>query len=115
MTFLVRQADITYFMLSIPDSLTHSLTQLVNPSHTPSHSHRHNKIFSLFSHAYHASWYYQSSFIRQLMHKWTVLKNFKIYIKINIKTAPVYFVAVTPSSGSALLVLAKVTVVKTSG
>ena len=38
--------------------------------------------------------------------------NFKIYIKINIKTAPTYFGAVTPSSGSALLVLAKVTVVK---
>jgi hypothetical protein len=38
--------------------------------------------------------------------------NFKIYIKINIKTAPTYFDAVTPSSGSVLLVLAKVTVVK---
>jgi hypothetical protein len=38
--------------------------------------------------------------------------NFKIYIKINIRTAPTYFGAVTPSSGSALLVLAKVTVVK---
>jgi hypothetical protein len=34
--------------------------------------------------------------------------NFKIYIK----TAPTCFGAVTPSSGSALLVLAKVTVVK---
>jgi hypothetical protein len=38
--------------------------------------------------------------------------NFKIYIKIDIKTAPTRVVAVTPSSGSALLVLAKVTVVK---
>jgi hypothetical protein len=38
--------------------------------------------------------------------------NFKVYIKIYIKTAPTYFGAVTPSSGSALLVLAKVTVVK---
>jgi hypothetical protein len=38
--------------------------------------------------------------------------NFKIYVKINIKTAPICFGAVTPSSGSALLVLAKVTVVK---
>jgi hypothetical protein len=38
--------------------------------------------------------------------------NLKIYIKINIKTAPTYFGAVTPSSGSALFVLAKVTVVK---
>jgi hypothetical protein len=28
--------------------------------------------------------------------------NFKIYIKINIKTAPTYFGAVTPSSGSVL-------------
>jgi hypothetical protein len=38
--------------------------------------------------------------------------NFKTYIKIDIKTAPTCFDAVTPSSGSALLVLAKVTVVK---
>jgi hypothetical protein len=38
--------------------------------------------------------------------------NFKTYIKINIKTSPTCFGAVTPSSGSALLVLAKVTVVK---
>jgi hypothetical protein len=38
--------------------------------------------------------------------------NFKIYIKINIKTAPTCFGAVTPSLGCALLVLAKVTVVK---
>jgi hypothetical protein len=33
-------------------------------------------------------------------------------IKIYIKTAPTCFGAVTPSSGSALFVLAKVTVVK---
>ena len=38
--------------------------------------------------------------------------NYKIYIKIYIKTAPTCFGAFTPSSGSALLVLAKVTVVK---
>jgi hypothetical protein len=38
--------------------------------------------------------------------------NFKIYIKIDIKTAPTCFGAVTPSSGIALLVLAEVTVVK---
>ena len=38
-----------------------------------------------------------------------VLKN---NIKIYIKTAPTCFGAVTPSSGSALFVLAKVTVVK---
>jgi hypothetical protein len=38
--------------------------------------------------------------------------NFKIYIKIDIKTAPACFGSVTPSSGSTLLVLAKVTVVK---
>jgi len=37
--------------------------------------------------------------------------NFKIYIKIDIETAPTCFGAVTPSSGSALSVLAKVTVV----
>jgi len=41
------------------------------------------------------------------------LKNsLKIYIKIDIKTAPTSFGAVTPSSVSALLVLSKVTVVK---
>jgi hypothetical protein len=39
-------------------------------------------------------------------------KNFKINIKINIKTIPACFGAVTPSSGSAILMLAKVTVVK---
>jgi hypothetical protein len=38
--------------------------------------------------------------------------NFKIYIKIDIKTAPTRFGAVTPSSGSALFELAKVTVAK---
>jgi hypothetical protein len=38
--------------------------------------------------------------------------NFKLYIKIDIKTAPTYFSAVIPSSGSTLLVLAKVAVVK---
>jgi hypothetical protein len=38
--------------------------------------------------------------------------NFKIYIKIDTKTAPTCFGAVTPSTESALLVLAKVTVVK---
>jgi hypothetical protein len=37
--------------------------------------------------------------------------NFKIYIKIDIKTAPTCFGAITPSSGSAISVLAKVTVV----
>jgi hypothetical protein len=34
--------------------------------------------------------------------------NFKIYIKIYIKTAPTCVGAITPSSGSVLLVLAKV-------
>jgi hypothetical protein len=38
--------------------------------------------------------------------------NFKIYIKIDIKTAPTCFDAVTPSSGSALFELAEVTFVK---
>jgi len=38
--------------------------------------------------------------------------NFKIYIKIDIKTTPTCFGAVTPSSGSALFDLAKVTFVK---
>jgi len=38
--------------------------------------------------------------------------NFKLYIKIGTKTAPTCAGAVTPSSGSVLLVFAKVTVVK---
>ena len=38
--------------------------------------------------------------------------NFKIYIKIDIQTATTGFGAVTPSSGSALVVLAKVIIVK---
>jgi hypothetical protein len=39
-------------------------------------------------------------------------KILKIYIKVDIKTAPTCFDAVKPSSGSALFVLARVTVVK---
>jgi len=39
-------------------------------------------------------------------------RNFKIYNKIEIITAPTCFGAVTLSSGSALFELAKVTVVK---
>jgi hypothetical protein len=38
--------------------------------------------------------------------------NFKIYIKTDIQTAATCFGTVTPSSGIALLVLAKVRVVK---
>ena len=38
--------------------------------------------------------------------------NFKIHIKIDIKTAPTCFGAVTPSSGSTLLMLAEIIVVK---
>jgi hypothetical protein len=38
--------------------------------------------------------------------------NFKIHIKIDVKTAPTCFGAIIPSSGNALLVLAKFTVVK---
>jgi hypothetical protein len=41
--------------------------------------------------------------------------NIKIYMQIYIKTAPTCFDAVTSSSGSALLVLPKVTVVKKKG
>ena len=48
-------------------------------------------------------------FIHQLRHKCIVLKS---NIKIYIKTAPKCFPAVTPSSGSPLFVLAKVTFVK---
>ena len=50
-------------------------------------------------------------FTHQLIHKGVVLK--KNNIKFYIKTAPTCFGAVTPSSGGALFVLAKVTVVKT--
>ena len=52
--------------------------------------------------------------IHHLMPQVNFLKNyFKIYIQINIKTAPTCFgAAVTPSSGSALLVLDEVTFVK---
>jgi hypothetical protein len=53
------------------------------------------------------------SFFSPIGAKVNCLKNnFKIYIKIDMKIAPTYFGTVTPSSGSALLVLAKVTVVK---
>jgi len=40
--------------------------------------------------------------------------NFKIYNKIDTKTAPTCFGADTPSSGSTLLTPVKVTVVKTA-
>ena len=52
---------------------------------------------------------YQDFFIHQLMHKQVVFKN---SIQIHIKTAPTCFGAVTPSSGSALFMLAKVIFVK---
>jgi len=56
----------------------------------------------------------QSFFYSPIDAKLNCLKNsFNIYIKINTKTAPTCFGAVTPSSGSALFVLAKVTVVNT--
>jgi hypothetical protein len=48
-------------------------------------------------------------FIYRLLHKRVDLKD---NIKIDIKTAPTCFGAITPSSGSALVELAKVTVVK---
>jgi hypothetical protein len=51
----------------------------------------------------------KSFIIHQLMHKRVVLKN---NIKIYLETAPTCFGAVTPSSGGALFVLAKVTVLK---
>jgi hypothetical protein len=48
--------------------------------------------------------YYQSFFYSPTDAQVNFLKNnFKIYIKINIKTAPTCFGAVTPSSGSACL------------
>jgi len=59
--------------------------------------------------------YYQSFFYLPTDAQMNCLKkknNFKIYIQIDIKTAPTCFGAVTPSSGSTLLLLAKVTVLK---
>jgi len=48
------------------------------------------------------------------MHKRTVLKTIlKFTLKCDVRTAPTCFGAVTPS-GSALFMLAKVTVVKTA-
>jgi len=41
-----------------------------------------------------------------------MIHNFKSNIKIDIKTAPTCFGPVTPKSGTELLVLAEVTVVK---
>ena len=70
-------------------------------------------IFFFFSHSYHATWYYQSVIYSSTDSQVNCLKNnIKINIKINIKTAATRFGAVTPSSGSTLLVLAKFTVVK---
>ena len=40
--------------------------------------------------------------------------DFKIYVKIDIKTAPKCFSAVTPSSGNALTILTNVTLASTS-
>jgi hypothetical protein len=52
---------------------------------------------------------YESFFYSPTDAQVNCLKNsFKIYIKIDIKRAPTFFSAVTPSSGSALLVLARV-------
>jgi hypothetical protein len=58
-----------------------------------------------FSHSYRASPHYQSFIYSLTDAQVDCLKNnFKIYIKINIKTAPACFgVIVTPSSGSALI------------
>ena len=59
------------------------------------------------------TYYERFFFIHQLMHKWNVLKNyFKIYVKIDIKIAPTCFGAVTPSSGSVLLCLLKLQLLK---
>jgi len=58
--------------------------------------------------------YYESFLFTNWCTSGLSLKNFRMYIKIDIKRAPTCFGAVTPSSGSALLVLAKVTVVKTA-
>jgi hypothetical protein len=62
-----------------------------------------------FPHSYRASWYYHSFISSPTDAPVNCVKN---NIKIDIKTALTCFSAVTPSSGGALLVLAKVTVVK---
>ena len=66
------------------------------------------------SHTYRASWYYGSFLLTNWCTTELSSNNFKIYIKIYIKTVSTCFGAVTPSSGNALLVLAKVTLVKTA-
>jgi len=74
----------------------------------------HAVIFVLWKRSCQQCYLLSKFFIHQLMHNWIVLQNnFKIYIKIGIKTAPTCSGAVAPSSVSELLVLAKVTVVNT--
>jgi hypothetical protein len=59
------------------------------------------------------SFYHQSFFYSPTDAQVNCLKNnFKIYIKIDIKTAPTCFGAVTPSLGSALLMLLKLQLLK---
>ena len=74
---------------------------------------RHEHDCKLSSNLSNKTCSYQSFFYSPTDVQVNCLKNsFKIYIKIDIKTAPTCFGAVTPSSGRALFVLAKVTVVK---
>ena len=61
-----------------------------------------------FSQSYHASWYYQSFFIYQQMHKRNALKRI---LKFTLRR-PQHVSVQSPSSGSVLFELAKVTVVK---
>jgi len=75
--------------------------------------HNETEKYVFFSHTYRTSSYYQSFFYLPTDAQVNCLKNnFKIYVKINIKTAPTYFGVITKSSGSALFVLVKITVVK---
>ena len=50
----------------------------------------------IFPHTYHASWYYEGFFYLPTDAQVNCLKNnFKIYIKIDIKTAPTCFGVIT--------------------
>jgi hypothetical protein len=77
------------------------------------HSPEHNLKCIFFPHTHRAaSWYYQSFFIHQLVHTRIVLKTIlKCTLKLTLKQ-PLHVSVQSPSSGSTLFELAKVTVVK---
>ena len=86
----------TYIMFSLPRTSCHSY-------YTSNHK---ISVFLLFFFTYTLCVLISKFFYSPTDPQVNCLKNnFKIYIKINIKTAPTCFGAVTPSSGSALLIM----------